>query len=547
MFTSLLNLVLLASKNMKFAYKQYHRMFADIVNRMRNNDIRKKDIDPMFWRARQWLNLSEGLFPMSEMTIMKHFQPDSIKHIPNQGPLSGWHTLNGETLNSKAKRRVKSNGGRKIENSAYDSLFELEKLKMEGVYSDLKEMMTSPDKSNKTNYYKDLLYDSEKQMFVIDRIKNELIQRSKKANFNKLNEFEFDKIIDFIKGKIIEKYENEKGAIVNSSFYRVFLFLNKCKTDDETLLFSTIKMYNQLILQSDKSEKNVFKECYNSIDLIKFYQGKDPIIIEFDLLTLKEIYFYLIERFECMKSAITMGIKNHGRGFSYSQKENSLEKFNIKFSEEPFNNYLNGNWYKKNHYNSWCKVNCKNSICYGQLNYFFSVKITNDYFVSSMHIASVTCRETQLPDFSINYDELSGNQLYDQKLPLPHILLRKVIGTVSEAITSYKADLPLFICFESILRTKVASIGFIKRGTDDFIPILVKTEKKLLPYLFAYEDAIEKKNENPYIVHLNNESKFPIEMIGFIDLSPENLVEKEKKKIFDEIEWIDDVEWKLEV
>ena len=160
-----------------------------------------------------------------------------------------------------------------------------------------------------------------------------------------------------------------------------------------------------------------------------------------------------------------------------------------------------------------------------------------------MHIASVTCRETQLPDFSINYDELSGNQLYDQNLPLPHILLRKVIGTDSEAITSYKADLPLFICFESILRTKVASIGFIKRGTDDFIPILVKTKKKLLPYLFAYEDAIGKKNKNPYIVHLNNASKFPIEMIGFIDLSPENLIEKEKKQIFDDIEWIDDVDW----
>jgi hypothetical protein len=539
-FTSLINLVLLASKNMKFAYKQYHRMFARIVNRMQNNDIIKKDIEPMFWRARQWLNLSEGLFPMSEMTIMKHFQPDTIKHIPNQGPLSGWHSLNGETLNSKTKQRVKSNGGRKIENSAYDKLFEVEKIKMDEVYSiDLVEMMSSSNISK--NKYPDLFYDIEKEMFIIDRCKNDIAQ-SKNAKLNNLNSFEFNKIVEFINDQIIKRYKDQMNAIKYSSFYRVCYFLRKYKENNETLLSVIKRMYNKLIIEKD-SLLHIFKGKYTANELVDIYTGNNCMLVQFDLVTLEEIYDNLIKAFKCGSKATTMGIKHHGRGFKYSQKMNNLDRFNIEFSESPFSNYLNSNWYKKNQYNSWCQVkyenSCQNSACYGQLNYFFTLNITTDDFVSSLYIASVTCRETKLPDFSINYDELSGDKLYGQILPLPHIVLRKDIEGISTPITSYDSNQPLFICFEKILRTKVGSIGFIKRGLDDFIPILVKTEKTFKPYLFTYVLEQGKKNKNPHIIKLADESLFPIEMLGLINLDPENLIEEEKQKIFDEIDWID--------
>jgi hypothetical protein len=263
-----------------------------------------------------------------------------------------------------------------------------------------------------------------------------------------------------------------------------------------------------------------------------------------------------------------MGIKNHGRGFKYSKKKDNLDMFTSEFSDVPFSNYLNSNWYKKNHYNSWCKVKCELSskqiakeaktklnnktistinICYGQLNYFFTLNLSQDEFVSSLHIASVTCRETHFPDFTKNYDDLSGSELYNQSLPLPHIALRKKIEEVSEPITSLESEvvkLPLFISFENILKTKVASIGFLKRGIDDFIPILVKTEKILKPFLFTYKisENLSNQNKNPYVVKLIDEHLFPIEMLAFIDLSPENLIEEEKQKIFDEINWIDDID-----
>jgi len=201
-FTVLINLILLASRNMKFSYKQYLRMLAEIVNRSKNNNINKTDVDPLFWRAKQWLALSEGLLPMTEMTITKHFVPDIVKHIHEQGPVTGWHALNGETLVAKAKRKVKRNGGRKIENSAYFKLFEQEKMKIAKVYGeDLKEMQNS-FKLNKD--YDSLYYDNKQKSFIVDFDINDLSHGSKRID--KLSSFEYEMILNNISNEIIDKY-----------------------------------------------------------------------------------------------------------------------------------------------------------------------------------------------------------------------------------------------------------------------------------------------------------------------------------------------------
>ena len=92
----------------------------------------------------------------------------------------------------------------------------------------------------------------------------------------------------------------------------------------------------------------------------------------------------------------------------------------------------------------------------------------------------------------------------------------------------------------------MASIGFIERGAGKFISIYCSDDKlKELtkPSLLKYSTALQGIRP-PRVVDQSDEN-FPIEMLAFIDISPENLVLPEEKKIFQDIKWIDDLKIKL--
>jgi len=351
-------------------------------------------------------------------------------------------------------------------------------------------------------------------------------------------------------------------ALLNSSFYRVVHFLMKCKDqyddtnngscDKSTLLSVTIDIVKTL----DLDKRMVFTEQYSKEQIIPLYKGEEIKILKFDVTTLMDIYFNLIKSFKFKTVAKAVGLNFKSRGFGFSQKTKDLDSF-----ENPsgclISNHLNECWFKKSQYGSWCKIKLSKSIkkqssCYGQLNYFFNLKIRNDKYVSSLKIASVTCRETEFPDFSVNYEDLRGKELYNEKLPLPYICLIKKEtdgkgNTTSYNTTSYNTNLPLYVSLKKIQKTKVVSMGFVKKGMNEFIPIKCDDNGKLVdPQLFDYNYTDKGRGTfNPTVARVTDEN-FPIEMLAFIDSMPANLITPEDSKIFREINLIDKLDVTLD-
>ena len=548
-FTVFLDIILLASKNMTFAYKQHHRMFAGIVNRMRAPNIYKSDILPLYWRAREWLCLFEGLYPVSEMTIMKHFIPDIILHIKNQGPLHCFQTVFGETLVAVAKRKFKRNGGKKIEFAAYEKIFEIEEIRMNKAYGEtLRDMMNPLANSSVESEYKSLDYNVEEKKFKVDFRKNTLHNKSKYIENEKLLPFEFDEIIALLMKHIESKTNlNIEDAISSSSFYRVISFLQIHNVNNNSLHFLINKYFNQLIKAQSSKHLVVGSNCndekINHIDIWK--QGK---LHCSDRSALSDIYVSLIESFQYKLNATINGTSHYGRGFRFSQKEQLIFDKNVKKSTEgiqlqnntdyksnskyvKYLSYLNDSWYEKDNYSSWCKLH----NYYAQLNYFFSINVKTDSYVSSIKIASTSARKTLYPDFSINYQKATGIDIFNETLPINHINL--MMPNLRD-----EYELPKFSLFSDILPTRVASIGFVKRAVD-FIPIDCDRLSNDLPkYLYDYQITYDSKKrlKNPKLAILNDPN-FPIQYLGLIDISPENCIDRETSTIFETIQWMDDI------
>jgi len=533
-FTTVIDLILLASTNMKFAYKQYHRLFARLVNRMQSPTIIKKDVIPLFWRAREWLGISEGLFPLVEMTIMKHFLPDIIMHIPEQGPLHGFHTLSGEQLIGKTKRKIKKNGGTKVENDAYDKSFELESVRMKQIYGKTLEDMKNPQCDSKSEY-KSLRYDLKTNLFKVNYNKNDY--ENETSFYSTLSSFEYEKIVDFIYKVIEAKYLDNKIVLLqSSSFCRVVMFIKLNKKHSESLYMATKRLHQEIIVDNIQnrdilclSRNNSNEDIYNNS-----VSGK---LMSIDFKTLQDLYENLLSNFEYKVKALINGKKHHARGFSFSEKMEHINRSEIL-------------WSVRTHNSSWCKLN----NCYAQLNYVFSVTLSEDSFASSLQIASVTSRTTRFADFSINYENESGQEVLNEKLPLNHIDLnikkpisanisqnkyQKEMSEYQKYINDEKL-LPLFVLLDEILPTKVASIGFCKRA-NTYIPIHCGTDNMEADYYsYKVDERTNLPKSNPIIAKLDDKN-FPIQYLGLIDISPENVVQPETQLIFDEIEWMDDI------
>ena len=111
----------------------------------------------------------------------------------------------------------------------------------------------------------------------------------------------------------------------------------------------------------------------------------------FDVTTFKQIVEMINNLSKSVRACIK-GINHYGRCYAYSEKMFCNEKENDMPTNK--NNYLWENWFQSDQYSSWSKIE---TDLYGQLNYFFKPPIKNDRFVSSLYIASVTCRRVHIP------------------------------------------------------------------------------------------------------------------------------------------------------
>jgi hypothetical protein len=142
---------------------------------------------------------------------------------------------------------------------------------------------------------------------------------------------------------------------------------------------------------------------------------------------------------------------------------------------------------------------------------------------------------------------VSGSDIYNEKLPFPYIefinqprkinkshdkIYEKQMYKYNKKVNDEKL-LPLFVTFDEILPTKVASIGFCKRGVT-FIPIDCEMNDNINAAFYQYTTGI------PIIAKLKD-INFPIQYLGLLDISPERVIQPENNLIFEEIAWIDKI------
>lgn len=516
-FTVYLNLILMCSTNILPVYKTYYRFLGCLINRLRNPEPWKADVKPLKFRIIEFQALTVGLFPVIVLTYMLHALLDVAEGIKDHGPTTESHGLCGERGVGQAKRMVKIRGGTKFEQMAYKKSYQKEQDTLETFYSSFYDNMEKKDVTSPLE-----LGDNGK---VVYNSRINCLSTHYEKHIVKIDAYEFEKIDSLIQQQILKKYHNnENQCIISSSYYRAMYFINRFKMAGETLYectkrivrdFQTLENDNLIDILTNMQKKpsneeidkiikfirkkqniseslsdcifrihsthdylkrsSITYECieyfYRSIhssladsminhigyciyeqvnenQLIKMYREGNKILSD-DYLTLRYIVETMINKVSISKYAIINGVKQYGRGFHCSEKSTNVTNEN---------NNIVKNWFYKSHYSSWCKI--RNDV-YGQLNFFFSLNIPTDSFVSKLLIASASCRKACIP--------LRQTTIY----PSANLEMNYIECKNSKLISD------TFFVFDDILPTRVATIAFkkLKRGLlRYFAPIYTQDE-----------------------------------------------------------------------
>ena len=546
-----LNLLLSCSSNISHHYKQYYRYLSDVLIRLRSPDPYKIDVDILKIRITELESLTEGLFPVNVMTYMLHALLDICENIHDHGTTIETHCLVAERHVGTSKRLVKIRGGTNYVQMAYKKYFGKEQTTTTSFYE---------------NFYENLKKDKGTSLLSIND-NNTIVYNPRihsLTNHYKIDveilEYEFEAIVIFIKKILLKMVDDDRDECMKrSSFFRVMVFLDKQKRNNESTYQCIYRMINHI---KEKENDNIYS-CLISMDsnpsenerirLILFirkhkyiseslfdcihrlyknidFRGKKSIVYD----CLQHIYQTVndekqVNNIEGVNYTVSicpsdmLSFYNNSFGILHYDYlslqyivENMIEK--VKISEHAIihgiNHYgrgfrcsskakndidnLSEVWFHKNQYSSWCKIEEK---LYGQLNYFLSPNLPTDKMASELLIVSVSCRKVLVPDFS------SGNNNLHLNMNSIHC-------------TSSVRRSPLFLSFDNILPTRVVTIGYQKQNIRN------STLKYFAPiYCSDKAQSDIQAHISKRLVILRQNCK--ITYLGLLDVNPENLIKPE--------------------
>jgi hypothetical protein len=108
--TCLMNYILSASE-LKLAYIKFYQMLSsDIIHLLCSAFENEDELEDLQKNIIETLALKEGLFPLSEATIITHQLMDLPKHIKVSGPLRNWWAFSGERALFTVKKSFRKGG-----------------------------------------------------------------------------------------------------------------------------------------------------------------------------------------------------------------------------------------------------------------------------------------------------------------------------------------------------------------------------------------------------------------------------------------------------
>jgi len=270
-------------------------------------------------------------------------------------------------------------------------------------------------------------------------------------------------------------------------------------------------------------ENRIIYGNVNQTEMLTICHQRFDFLLLIDYITLKLIRKNTMS-LKISEYAIINGINHHGRGFRCSEKLYAETNAHVPTNE--FND-LTQYWFQKHHYSSWCKLNTIKKDMYGQLNYFFTPNIPTDEFVSTLLIASITRRRASIPN------------LKDPSLPSNHNDFKFEMNCIDfiNGFKNWQRLDSMFLNFSDILPTRVATIGFVRK-------FLKNNKIYFAPIITKYEDMVDERIKiliKKGYVHKRQDNT-NISYLGLMDISPENLVEKENEDIHEMIRNMNDLE-----
>jgi hypothetical protein len=436
---------ILSAMDLEEAYTEYFKMYADdLVSLLRNAIENEEDINNLHNKTVETLCVREGIFSPAESSLVAHQIIDLPNYINWNGPLRNWWAFSGERAIAFFKQFIQK-GGLSKDITQLNRYLKKEYTIMRTAYDFNKENI---------HLFNDVINGKPKEtntnIDAIDHRYNQIENNTTyQITFNPLKHYLYnEKTIKKSKMSTIEinsflnALENEAlcnadtiTLLKKSAFFRLLCSYKATKDNKSVTKVLTFYQFLKMILMEENSINLYMKETQNIIYIVK-----ENILSNFDLkqqfqneqekiefqnlflvkgIVLKKDFeacnalldFFNVDRNKIYKSCEIKGCSFQSRGFDYKEFIGPVAKqinYGHQITKSDKNsvanelNVLKHNWRKEKQYSSWCKFKFKNFLdettktYFGQINYFFELKIPHDKVLNKLAFASVTARNISI-------------------------------------------------------------------------------------------------------------------------------------------------------
>jgi hypothetical protein len=387
-------------------YLLYYCMLSSLFGKLLSPIFLDHEIDDLYNKTVEVVALSEGLFPPSELVMIKHQLIDLVYFIRNCGPLKGWWTLPAERALSAIKTKVQKGGSsfyktvslREYESQTLDlnNLYDTENI--ETLVNDNDDIHTVVENhESSSDKYK---YNVQYTYFAYNLLPN---SRNIIKCIN-LNDHDKDILINIMVDELDLFVNNKLKLFTISPLYRLYIFYRRSK-EQFTIKKNneSLSLYEFLVFLCSEGWENL---CVKNKLVLETDPSKPEEIVTHDGELIYGIYrkdkkfiHYIVKNFgkdiKIYDKAKILGTKFSSRGFGFREynDSNQLSDANVTMT--------------KKHISSWCKVYnpCEQqyadyydpNVDIGQINTFFYINLPDENLLHGLPIASITYHKALKP------------------------------------------------------------------------------------------------------------------------------------------------------
>lgn len=428
LFTVLIDFINLSLTTVPKSYKSFFSMVGTDLRDLMAPQFSEQQLELLERRIQETICLHMGIFPEFESRFAMHELLHISSHIKTMGPVAGWWTFSGERMIAFCKGFVQK-GGRSADKAFIKRYDACERARMHMSYN-FKEEEATPFEVRQNDLlhsqnvvYTELLPEVQERRdgVVHDPQLFLLFRPDKGKDYVRLNSYELTCLLDSMVAEVYKQCATDEEACQKSPFYRLYCayrvlyertFVQTTFGDFLTLLGEYYDGFN-VIPENKHVDPRVFKEQIVGPPYMSSLceLAASGIILEQDLPTAVAAAQVGVQK-NIYLNAYAFGVRFSARGKDFRETQQpelsyrQTDTDHLNMSVATIAQYrsiqsINTKWSNVRQYSSWCRFRSKNSSfgdhvgpdCYGQINYFFRIKLPEDSVLHGVPFASVVPRK----------------------------------------------------------------------------------------------------------------------------------------------------------